>query len=275
MPSERLDILLVNAGFFPTREKARGAIMAGLVRQGSKRLDKAGLKLAELPADLTVMGDLCPYVSRGGLKIAKALEAFGIDPAGRMCLDVGASTGGFTDCLLQNGAAKVYAVDVGYGQIDWKLRTDQRVVVREKVNARYLTPADLYPPKGPASGEETPQVADADKASLAVMDVSFISILKILPALNDLLSQDGLLISLLKPQFEAPPSDNRKGIVSDPKAHLRVLEKIRDEAPAAGWHLHKAIVSPITGKSGNREFLGVFYRSPAAEPPELEALAKS
>ena len=253
--------------------------MAGLVRQGPKLLDKAGLKLAELPADLTVIGDLCPYVSRGGLKIAKALEAFEIDPAGRICLDVGASTGGFTDCLLQNGAIKVYAVDVGYGQIDWKLRTDERVVVREKVNARYLTPAALYPASGPApdspADAEAAQVADADKASLAVMDVSFISILKILPALTDLLSQDGLLISLLKPQFEAPPSDNRKGIVSDPRAHLRVLEKIRDEAPATGWHLHKAIVSPITGKSGNREFLGVFYRSPAAEPPALEALAKS
>ncbi len=258
MPSERLDILLVNAGFFPTREKARGAIMAGLVRQGPKLLDKPGHKFAALPDDLIVKGDNCPYVSRGGLKLAKALEVFQVSADQRVCLDVGASTGGFTDCLLQSGAQKVYAVDVGYGQIDWKLRTDQRVVVIEKVNARYLTPDELYP--------------DGVKASLAVMDVSFISILKILPALSELLSPEGMLVSLLKPQFEAPPEDNRKGIVSDPKAHLRVLKRLRDESPQLGWHLHAAIRSPIRGKSGNREFLGVFYRFPPEREPEFEAL---
>jgi 23S rRNA (cytidine1920-2'-O)/16S rRNA (cytidine1409-2'-O)-methyltransferase len=258
MSSERLDILLVNAGFYPTREKARGAIMAGLIRQGTKILDKPGHKFAGLPEDLEVRGDNCPYVSRGGLKLAKALELFGIDTTERICLDVGASTGGFTDCLLQSGAQKVYAVDVGYGQIDWKLRTDPRVIVKEKINARYLTPADLYP--------------EGEKASLAVMDVSFISILKILPALSDLLSADGLLISLLKPQFEAPQSDNRKGIVLDPKAHLRVLKSIREGSPATGWHLHKGIRSPIRGKSGNVEFLGVFYRDPPEREPDLEAL---
>ena len=260
MPSQRLDILLVDAGYFPTREKARAAIMAGLVRQGPKLLDKAGHKFAELPADLTVIGDACPYVGRGGLKLAKALDAFGVNPAGSICLDIGASTGGFTDCLLQHGAVKVYAVDVGYGQIDWKLRTDGRVVVIEKCNARYLTPAELY--------------GEGAKASLAVMDVSFISILKILPALAELLSDDGLIVSLIKPQFEAPQSDNRKGIVSDPKAHLRVLEKIHTEAPATGWHLHQAITSPIRGKSGNREFLGVFYRYAPASQPELKDLVE-
>lgn len=258
MKPERLDILLVNAGFFPTREKARGAIMAGLVRQGPKLLDKPGHKFPGLPEDLFVKGDNCPYVSRGGLKLAKALETFQVSAEGRLCLDIGASTGGFTDCLLQSGAEKVYAVDVGYGQIDWKIRTDERVVVIEKTNARYLTPPDLYP--------------DGVKASLAVMDVSFISILKIMPALSELLTPEGLIVSLLKPQFEAPPEDNRKGIVSDPKAHLRVLRRLRDESPETGWHLHAAIRSPIRGKSGNREFLGVFYRYPPERVPDFEAL---
>ncbi|PKL76593.1 MAG: TlyA family rRNA (cytidine-2'-O)-methyltransferase [Candidatus Melainabacteria bacterium HGW-Melainabacteria-1] len=254
---ERLDILLVNAGFFPTREKARGAIMAGLVRQGPKVLDKPGHKFAELPANLAVLGNSCPYVSRGGLKLAKALEVFEIAPKDRICLDIGASTGGFTDCLLQQGAERVYAIDVGYGQIDWKLRTDPRVTVLEKTNARYLSPADLY--------------GEAPKASLAVMDVSFISILKIFPALLELLAADGLILSLIKPQFEAPPSDNRKGIVSDPKAHLRVLTRIQAESPASGWHLHQVTRSPIQGKSGNTEFLGVFYRQPPAQSPALAA----
>lgn len=262
MANERLDILLVEAGYFPTREKARAAIMAGLIRLGPKVLDKAGLKLPELPAELKVLGDACPYVSRGGLKLAQALQAFAVDVQGRLCLDVGASTGGFTDCLLQNGAAEVYAVDVGYGQIDWKLRTDARVHVIEKVNARYLTPEALY---GADSGQ---------RASLAVMDVSFISILKILPALSQLLSPAGLLVSLIKPQFEAPPEDNKKGIVSNPKAHLRVLETIQAQAPADGWHLHRAIVSPITGKAGNREFLGVFYRYAPDQPAELARLVE-
>lgn len=194
--------------------------------------------------------------------MAGALPAFGIDPQDRLCLDVGASTGGFTDCLLQAGARQVYAVDVGYNQLAWKLRQDPRVVSREKVNARYLTPAELY-------GDE-----HTEKATLAVMDVSFISILKILPALADLLTPDGVLISLIKPQFEAPQSDNHKGIVRDPAAHLRVLESILSGAPATGWHLHGAITSPIRGKGGNREFLGVFYRSAPLRPPELAKLAR-
>lgn len=260
MKSERLDILLVDAGFFPTREKARAAVMAGLVRQGPRILDKPGTKMAALPADLEVKGNLCPYVSRGGLKLAAALENFDISPVGQICLDVGASTGGFTDCLLQAGAQEVYAVDVGYNQLAWSMRQHPQVRVFEKVNARYLTPDELYGPESES------------RAELAVMDVSFISILKILPALVDLLSPEGRLISLLKPQFEAPPSDNRKGIVSDPAAHLRVLQLIQRESPATGWYLHRAMVSPITGKSGNREFLGVFYRYPPQQEPELKAL---
>ena len=255
---ERLDCLLVAAGFFPTREKARAAVMAGLVRQGTRILDKPGVKYPGLPEDLEVQGAACPYVSRGGLKLAQALESFQIDPRDQICLDVGASTGGFTDCLLQAGAQKVYAIDVGYGQLDWSLRQDPRVVCLEKCNARYLTPQDLY--------------GDQNKASLAVMDVSFISILKIFPALRSLLTDGASLISLIKPQFEAPPQDNRKGIVSDPAAHLRVLQKIQAESPAAGWYLHQAIASPIKGKSGNREFLGVFYTYPSPVDVDLTAL---
>lgn len=254
---ERLDILLVQAGYFPSREKARSAIMAGLIRQGTQILDKAGLKLSALPENLEVKGDTCPYVSRGGLKLAAGLKSFNIEPEGWVCLDMGASTGGFTDCLLQAGARQVYAIDVGYGQLDWKLRQDPRVVCLEKVNARYLTPEDLY------QGKES--------AQLAVMDVSFISILKIFPALHQLLTEQAPLISLIKPQFEAPPQDNRKGIVSDPAAHRRVLEKISSQAPELGWHLHQLIASPIRGKSGNREFLGVFYKYPAELPVDLEA----
>lgn len=254
---ERLDTLLVDAGFFPSREKARAAIMAGQIRQGTKILDKPGLKLAALPDDLTIQQNQCPYVSRGGLKLAAALKQFQISPQARICLDVGASTGGFTDCLLQAGAQRVYAVDVGYGQLDWKLRQDARVICLEKVNARYLSPEDLYSP-------------EQAYASLAVMDVSFISILKILPALKTLMVPDPILLSLIKPQFEAPRKDNRKGIVTDPAAHLRVLQEIAHQSPATGWHLHGVINSPIKGKGGNREFLGVFYTYPPALAVDLE-----
>jgi len=259
---ERLDLLLVNAGFFSSREKARSAIMAGQIRQGTHILDKAGLKLKELPDDLTIKGNDCPYASRGGFKLAEALKVFNISPQSKVCLDVGASTGGFTDCLLQAGAKQVYAVDVGYGQLDWKLRQDERVICLEKVNARYLTPEALYG-------------AEGSKASLAVMDVSFISILKIFPALNQLLDQESTLISLIKPQFEAPRKDNQKGIVKDPQAHLRVLQQIHEQSPETGWFLHQAISSPIKGKGGNREFLGVFYKYPASDTVELEALIRN
>jgi len=255
----RLDSLLVDAGFFPTREKARSAVMAGLVRQGTHILDKPGIKFLELPADLFIKGDGCPYVSRGGLKLAAALQTFALSVQDQICLDIGASTGGFSDCLLQAGARQIYAIDVGYGQLAWKIRQDPRVICIEKCNARYLRPTDLYAPEQPA-------------ASFAVMDVSFISILKILPALADLMPPEATLVSLLKPQFEAPQQDNRKGIVSDPQAHLRVLQAIWQGAPATGWYLHQAMASPITGKGGNREFLGVFYKEPPLHPPELEAL---
>ena len=245
---QRLDQLLFNAGFFPSREKARASIMAGEVRQGTLILDKPGTKLKELPDNLELRRKP-GFASRGGLKLAAALKRFQLDPIEHICLDIGASTGGFTDCLLQNGARKVHAIDVGYGQLDWRLRQDERVNCMEKCNARYLESSDLYS-------------QDEDWASMAVMDVSFISILKILPALHRVMKQSGCLISLLKPQFEAQSNENRKGIVSSPKVHLSVLERIAQESPALGWHMHQAMPSPIYGKSGNREFLGVFYKHP-------------
>jgi len=258
---QRLDLLLVNAGLFPTREKARAAIMAGLVRNGSQILDKAGLALANLD-NIQVQQNDCPYVSRGGLKLAGALARFGVSPADQICLDIGASTGGFTDCLLQQGALKVYAVDAGHGQLDWKLRQDSRVVCREKCNARHLTPQDLY-----GEGNE--------RAQLAVMDVSFISLLKILPALQTLLSPEGRLLSLIKPQFEAAPSQNRKGIVHDEKVHFEVLQKIQSGAAEQGFFLHQIMSSPVFGKGGNREFLGVFYRYPPENQLNAETLWKA
>lgn len=258
---QRLDLLLVNAGLFPTREKARAAIMAGLVRNGSHILDKAGLLLANLD-QVQVQHNDCPYVSRGGLKLAGALERFGVSAADLICLDIGASTGGFTDCLLQAGARHVYAVDAGHGQLDWKLRQDPRVNCREKCNARHLTPQDLY-------GE------DKARAQLAVMDVSFISLLKILPALQTLLSPEGCLVSLIKPQFEAAPSQNRKGIVHDQNVHFEVLEKIQSGAEVFGFFLHQLMSSPVFGKGGNREFLGVFYRYPPTNKLNAETLWKA
>lgn len=255
---QRLDTLLVEAGLFPSREKARAAVMAGLVLEGTQRLDKPGTKLKALPDNLLIKGDLCPYVSRGGLKLAGALETFELDVQQLIALDVGASTGGFTDCLLQAGAQYVYAIDVGYNQLAWKIRQDPRVKVLEKVNARYLTPEDLYG-------------AEDALADLIVMDVSFISIEKIFPVFKALVKPNARIVSLIKPQFEAPRSENKKGIVASPQAHLAVLEKIQAAAAQQGWFLHRIALSPITGKTGNREFLGLFEQSPPVNPPDLKA----
>lgn len=229
--------------------------MAGLVRQPHQILDKPGLKLAVLPDNLSIE-EVCPYVSRGGLKLKGALDHFHIVPQDWVCLDVGASTGGFTDCLLQHGARLVYAVDVGYGQLDWTLRNHEQVRCFEKVNARYLKPEDLYGPEEP-------------RAQMAVMDVSFISILKILPALYHLLSEDGFLLSLIKPQFEAEAKQNRKGIVRSEKVQQEVIERIRSQAPEHGFFLHEVVPSDIQGKGGNQEFLGVFYKYPPQEGEQI------
>jgi 23S rRNA (cytidine1920-2'-O)/16S rRNA (cytidine1409-2'-O)-methyltransferase len=245
---KRLDLLLVESGLFSSREKARAAVMAGYIRRGTQILDKPGLLLPDLESLHVVQRD-CPFVSRGGFKLAAALECFSINPQQRICLDIGASTGGFTDCLLQRGAATVYAIDTGYGQLDWRLRNDARVIVHEKCNARYLTAEQLY-----LDGQAF--------ASLAVMDVSFISILKILPALSVLLATEGVLVSLIKPQFEASPAQNRKGIVRSEAVHHDVLTRMQMGAVANGFFLHQVIASPVLGKGGNREFLGLFYRFP-------------
>lgn len=236
---ERLDVLLVERGFFDSREKAKAAIMAGLVWLGTERLDKAGLKVAR-DAELTVKGAAHPYVSRGGLKLEKAIRSFGLDLRGAVMLDIGASTGGFTDCALQHGAAYVYAVDVGYNQLDWSLRRDERVCVLERTNFRYFT-ADML--KGPAPG-------------IATIDVSFISLKLILPPLVGVLSPGGQAIALIKPQFEAGREEvGKSGVVRDARIHIAVLQDILAYADSCGFSLQHLTYSPITGGEGNIEFL--------------------
>lgn len=233
----RLDVALVERGLFDTREKAQRAIMAGQVLVDGSTADKAGHKVTDGHV-LTVTARE-KFVGRGGFKIEAALDAFGIDPGGRVCADIGASTGGFTDCMLQRGAARVYAVDVGHGQLDWRLRQDPRVDVREGLNARYLDPADFDP-----------------APTLAVADVSFISLTLIFPAIFALLPPDADMVVLIKPQFELSRAEvGRGGIVRDEAARLRSVEKIRAFIGQAGRRWLGHITSPITGRDGNVEFL--------------------
>jgi len=233
----RLDVALVERGLFDTREKAQRAIMAGQVLVDGQPATKAGQQ-AFPDSDFSVTARE-KYVGRGGYKIEAALDAFGVDPAGRVCADIGSSTGGFTDCLLQRGAALVYAVDVGHGQLDWKLRQDPRVDVREGINARYLDPADFHP-----------------SPNLAVSDVSFISLTLIFPAIFALLPPEADMVVLIKPQFELAREDvGRGGIVRDEAARLRAVEKIRNFINQAGRQWCGYITSPITGRDGNVEFL--------------------
>lgn len=225
-------------GLAPTRERAQALILAGLVRVDGRGGDKAGTRIA-LEATIEVQGPACPYVSRGGLKLARALEAFAIVPAERVCLDVGASTGGFTDCLLQRGARRVYAIDVGYGQLDVRLRDDPRVISRERVNARHL------------SAEEVPE-----PVSLAVVDVSFISLSKVLPAIVARLESVADVVALVKPQFEAGPRDVGKGgVVRDAAVHRRVLLDAVAACRASGLSPRDVVASPVLGPAGNAEFL--------------------
>lgn len=237
MPKERLDVLLVRRGLCPSREKARRVIMAGAVFSGGTRLDKASQAFAgDTPLELRGNDR---YVGRGGHKLEAGLAHFAMDPSGRICLDVGASTGGFTDCLLQHGAAKVYALDVGHGQLAWSIRNDPRVVVMEHINARHLQPGDL-----------------PEKPQLAVADVSFISLTLVLPPVASLLTDGGVILALIKPQFELSRSEvGRGGVVRDGAAHERAVEKIRAFAADSGWAWGGVIPSPITGADGNREFL--------------------
>lgn len=236
---ERLDVLLVQQGLAETREKAKRMIMAGLVYANEERYEKPGEKV---PVDLefSIKGKVMPYVSRGGLKLEKALKTFDVTVEGKILLDIGSSTGGFTDCALQNGAVMSYAVDVGYNQLAWKLRQDERVKVMERTNFRYVTPADL----------------DGEMPNFASIDVSFISLTLILPVLKTLLVANSDVIALVKPQFEAGRDQvGKKGIVRDPKIHKEVLDKIITFAVKEGYDVQNASFSPITGGDGNIEFL--------------------
>ncbi len=251
---ERLDILLVRGGFFPSREKAKAVIMAGQVYVNGQKEDKAGMKF-DTDAEIEVRGKALRYVSRGGLKLEKAVACFGIELAGKVCMDVGASTGGFTDCMLQSGAARVYAVDVGHGQLDWKLREDDRVICMERFNARELSPAVI-----------------PEKIQLCSIDVSFISLKLILPAVLSVLDEDGEIAALIKPQFEAGRDKvGKKGVVRDPKVHEEVIRKVLDEAAGIGLAAAGLTWSPITGPEGNIEYLAHFLKDTCGEHAVTDA----
>ena len=238
MKKTRLEQLLVDLGFAQSRERAKITIMEGNVFVDGQRVDKPGTAV-DPEKRIEVRGEVLPYVSRGGKKLEKALRVFPVDPAGKTCIDCGASTGGFTDVLLQNGAKKVYAADVGYGQLAWKLRTDERVVNMERTNLRYVT------------REQIPESLD-----LAVLDVSFISIRLVLPAVRELLKPEGEVICLIKPQFEAGRENvGKKGVVRDEAVHLAVLEQFEAFFPEAGFTLMGLDFSPIRGPEGNIEYL--------------------
>lgn len=249
---ERIDILLVEQGLFQSREKAKAAIMAGLVTVDGLRVDKAGAEVAAA-SKLEVQSSGCPYVSRGGLKLEKALQVFPIDLGDKVVLDVGASTGGFTDCALRNGAAKVFAVDVGYGQLAWSLRSDPRVVCLERTNARYLTLADLGEP-----------------VDFITIDVAFISLDKILPALGGLLKPENGVMALVKPQFEAGKDKvGKKGVVKDPGVHREVLHRVLGFALDNGYRILGLDYSPVKGPEGNIEYLAwlAFESGPSIDWP--------
>ena len=257
---ERLDVLLVKKGLAPSREKAKAVIMAGSVYVDGQKEDKAGSVFDEESAQIEVRGHILPYVSRGGLKLEKALKVFPITLTDKICMDIGASTGGFTDCMLQNGAVKVYSVDVGYGQLDWKLRQDERVVCMEKTNFRYMTPEDI------------PDVLD-----FASVDVSFISLDKILTPAYALLREQGEMVALIKPQFEAGREKvGKKGVVRDPKVHEEVISRIVCHADEVSFEVLDLSYSPIRGPEGNIEYLIHLKKNPerTVYPDILEVFEK-
>lgn len=236
---ERLDVLLVQEGYAASREKAKAIIMAGNVFVDGQREDKAGTAFDLSRIKLEVRGSTLPYVSRGGLKLEKAMKQFGLSLADKICMDIGASTGGFTDCMLQNGAKKVYSVDVGHGQLDWKLRSDSRVVCMEKTNFRYMLPEDIE-----------------DILDFASVDVSFISLTKILLPARKMLGENGEMVCLIKPQFEAGREKvGKKGVVRDAGIHEEVIEKVIDFADFLGFTILHLDFSPIKGPEGNIEYL--------------------
>ena len=236
---KRLDVLLTEQGYADTRSKAQAIIMSGNVYVNGQKADKPGVSYEET-VELEVRGAVCPYVSRGGLKLEKALRDFGVKPVDYVCSDSGASTGGFTDCLLQQGARKVFAIDVGYGQLDWKIRSDKRVVVMERTNIRYVTPEDLGEP-----------------LDLSVIDVSFIGLEIVLPTIKTLLKPTGQVLCLIKPQFEAGKENvGKKGVVRDPKIHKMVLDNFVSLVDSLGFKILGLTFSPVKGPEGNIEFLG-------------------
>ena len=242
---KRLDVLLVERGLATSREKAKAMIMAGEVLVDNEREDKAGSMFPE-EVEIVLKGKPLPYVSRGGLKLEKAMKNFDLTLDGKVCMDVGASTGGFTDCMLQNGAVKVYSVDVGHGQLDWKLRNDERVVCMEKTNIRYVTPEDIEEP-----------------VDFSSIDVSFISLTKVLLPVRNLLSQDGQIVCLIKPQFEAGREKvGKKGVVRDPAVHKEVIEKVIAFAKEQYLQPLALDFSPIKGPEGNIEYLLYLQKKP-------------
>lgn len=242
---ERLDVLLVERGIITSRERAKACIMEGRVYVNGQKVDKAGEKVG-VKSEIEYRGDALKYVSRGGLKLEKAMSTWDLTLDGKVCMDIGASTGGFTDCMLQNGASKVFAVDVGYGQFAWKLRTDERVVCMERTNIRYVTPEDI----------------DNDLLDFASIDVSFISLKKIMPATLGLLKENGEVVALIKPQFEAGREKvGKKGVVREIETHKEVVHGIVDFLLEQGLNVLGVGYSPIKGPEGNREYLVYFSKN--------------
>ncbi len=253
----RLDLLLVEKGIASSREKARSMIMEGNVYVDGAREDKPGSSFPD-SSDIEYRGSRLRYVSRGGLKLEKAIVEFGLDLEGLTCMDIGASTGGFTDCMLQNGAARVYSIDVGYGQLAWSLRNDERVVSMEKTNFRYLTPDDI-----------------PDTPDFASVDVSFISLSKILPPASDILGEKGTMVCLIKPQFEAGRDlVGKKGVVRDPSIHEDVIRSCMGYAAESGFAVTGLSYSPIKGPEGNIEYLMHLKRTAKGEEGNMEPLVK-
>ena len=253
---ERLDVLLTQKGLCDSRSRAQALIMSGEVYVNGLKCDKAGTAV-EVEARIEVRGNACPYVSRGGLKLEKALRDFGVDPTGFVCSDSGASTGGFTDCLLQKGAKKVFAIDVGYGQLAWSIRTDERVVCMERTNIRFVKPEDLGEP-----------------LDLSVVDVSFISLRIVLPAIKALLKPTGQIVCLIKPQFEAGKDKvGKKGVVRDAAVHEEVLNGFLTLAAELELNVRNLTFSPVKGPEGNIEFLGHLSMLPqGAMTPDVKAI---
>ena len=253
MKKERLDVLMVQRNLAESREKAKALIMSGIVYVNGQKEDKAGTSFEET-VQIEVRGSTLKYVSRGGLKLEKAMSRFGVQLAGKVCMDVGASTGGFTDCMLQNGAVKVYAVDVGHGQLAWKLRNDDRVICMEKTNIRYVTPEDI-----------------GDRIEFSSIDVSFISLTKVLGPVKQLLTDNGQVVCLIKPQFEAGREKvGKKGVVREKSVHLEVIEMVSDYARSIGFGILGLEFSPIKGPEGNIEYLLYLQNYPQEEAGQEE-----